>query len=131
MVTDLNNKPLVLANGGLVRSIPGVGGKGGQAALSIGTVKFSGGDGGKSIIVDNKRIGGGGGGGAGPNGAGANGADATMAGPGNGGTGFATGSNGWVSSIFNTRPTVTQPNGGAGGPDGKGISGVGRVVISW
>lgn len=108
------------------------GGAGGQAANSIGQVKFSGGNGGALFagVLNGKEVyyGGGGGGGAGPMGAGANGASATAAGPGLGGAGFSQGGNGQIEMVTGRG---AQPGGGCGGPNFPATGGMGMVKISW
>jgi hypothetical protein len=103
---------------------------GGSAAASVGSLKFSGGNGGIGIIISNDPLtgggaGGGGGGAAGPNGIGNNGADGTGAG---GGAGAAGDGGNTAGGANGTTFDATHGSGGGGNggnPGGAGSGGGG------
>ena len=126
---DGNAIRVLAMSGGYLESGMLGGAKGGQAADCIGTVKFSGGTGGKSFITQRGMwVCGGGGGGAGPSGPGLDGTDGMLGTltAGIGGAGYAGGGFGGVR---NKAPSWGDagafPNGGNGGSSGGKL---GRVI---
>lgn len=114
-----------------------LGAKGGQAANSIGAVKFSGGDGGPTFgnfglngIIIGAYNGGGGGGGATPAGNGINGSAATVtlpgAGGGNGGAGGIQGFN--SGSGGNATLLISGGGGGGTGQSSQGGKGLCKIT---
>jgi len=127
----------VLAKGGATAA-DNASGQGGQASASIGTTKFSGGNGGTGEVTDFMQPAGGGGGGssASPSGNGNAGQNGSGGVGGSGGSlpEGGTGGNG-ASDIENNGSPGTAPGGGGGG--GSGLSGglgagaIGKVRITY
>jgi hypothetical protein len=125
---------ILVARGGL-NAVESTGGIGGSADLSLGDIRFSGGNGGDGIVGGgrpNSRGGGGGGGSAYPD---ANGNDGTDGGSniaGEGGTGSGDGGDGGLGGENGTNGAL--PGGGGGGTGAGGVSGSGaggRIIITY
>jgi hypothetical protein len=125
---------IIVARGGL-NAIESTGGLGGSAALSLGDVRFAGGNGGGGQTAGgnpNTRTGGGGGGSAFTNADGANGGNGQSNNPGTGGSGTGFGGNGGPAGGNGQIGQTPGGGGGGGGRQGNSAAGAdGQIIISY